>query len=417
MRLLHVSHQYYPAIGGAERYITDLSEELAARGHTLDVFTTRSQDYVTWANTLPPRETVNGVRVRRFRSLRRNRLAWHALAFGLERSMDAGKSCCEPLVFFGNGPVSPGMAAALLRQTPAYDLVHINNLHYAHAWVAFAAAKRRNAPVVITPHLHIRQPETYDVGYMRRILQGCDTVIAVSEAEGRFLIDQGLARDVVVAGNGLRLERFPPLDAAAARAKLGLPAGAFVVLFLGRKTAYKGLALLLDAFAALRRRHPAAVFLAIGPETDYSRRLWAERGPQPGVVTRGAVTDDERLAALAACDVLALPSVGEAFGIVYLEAWAYRKPVIAAAIESAASLIDDGVDGFLVDTEHPGLLSRRLAQLAAQPELGRALGEQGYRKLCARYTVGVAADIVEGAYYRVRRKHAASEGLSPCTSA
>ena len=100
---------------------------------------------------------------------------------------------------------------------------------------------------------------------MRRILQGSDAVIAVSEAEGRFLIDQGLARDVVVAGNGLRLERFPPLDAAAARAKLGLPAGAFVVLFLGRKTAYKGLALLLDAFAALRRRHPAAVFLAIGP--------------------------------------------------------------------------------------------------------------------------------------------------------
>ncbi len=280
MRLLHVSHQYYPAIGGAERYITDLSEELAARGHTLDVFTTRSQDYVTWANTLPPRETVNGVRVRRFRSLRRNRLAWHALAFGLERSMDAGKSCCEPLVFFGNGPVSPGMAAALLRQTPAYDLVHINNLHYAHAWVAFAAAKRRNAPVVITPHLHIRQPETYDVGYMRRILQGSDAVIAVSEAEGRFLIDQGLARDVVVAGNGLRLERFPPLDAAAARAKLGLPAGAFVVLFLGRKTAYKGLALLLDAFAALRR-HPAAVFLAIGPETDYSPPLGRTR-PQPG---------------------------------------------------------------------------------------------------------------------------------------
>ena len=125
----------------------------------------------------------------------------------------------------------------------------------------------------------------------------------------------------------------------------------------------------------------------------------------------------EPLAALAACDVLALPSVGESFGIVYLEAWAYRKPVIAAAIESAASLIDDGVNGFLVDTEHPGPLSRRLAQLAAQPELGRTLGEQGYRKLCARYTVGVAADIVEGAYYRVRRKHAASEGLSPCTSA
>ena len=417
MRILHVSHQYFPAIGGAERYFTDLSEELATRGHTVDVFTTRSNNYMTWANTLPPLATIHGVRVHRFRSLPRTRLTWHALSFGLERSLRTGQARYEPLVFYGNGPVSPGLAAALLQRAPAYDVIHINSLHYAHAWVAFAAASLHGVPVVITPHLHIQQPETFDIGYMRRILQGSDAVFADTAAEQRTLLERGLAHDAVVAGIGLGLDSFPAFDIASARARLGLPADAFIVLFLGRKTAYKGLPLLLDAFAALRRRRPDAVFLAVGPETGFSRGLWAERPHQDGVVVRDAVSDEKRLAALAACDVLAMPSTGEAFGIVFLEAWAYHKPVIAASIESAASLIDDTVDGFLVDTDHPGHLSRRLAQLAAQPELGPKMGENGHRKLCARYTLGAIADIVEGTYFRVlRRSRSSRKGQPLCAS-
>ncbi len=421
MRVLHVSHQYYPAIGGAERYITDLSEELAARGHTVDVFTTRSRDYTTWVNALPPRATVNGVRVRRFRSLPRTRLAWQALALGMaanhRRRGEAGvRAWHEPLIFCGNGPLSPGLAAALWRRVQSYDLVHITSLHYAHAWVAYRVAAGRGTPVVMTPLIHIGQPETFDVGYMRRMLQGSEAVFAVSEAERRLLLAQKLSRDAVTTGVGLRLERFPPLEQAAARARLGLPLDAFVVLFLGRKTAYKGLPLLLDAIAALRRQRPDAVFLAVGPETDFSHGLWAERGTQPGVVVRGEVAEQERLDALAACDVLALPSRGESFGIVFLEAWAYGKPVIGADIEAVASLIDDGVDGFLVDTDHPGDLSRRLAQLAAQPELGRRLGEAGRRKLQQRYTLGAIADIVEGTYARVRRRHATRKGQPLCAS-
>lgn len=416
MRLLHVSHQYAPAIGGAERYITDLSEELATRGHLVDVFTTRSQDYLTWANALPKWAMLNGVRVRRYRSLPRTRLAWHLLSLGIAQARRGDRPGYAPLMLLGNGPVSPGLAVGLLRQIRRYDLVHINSLHYAHAWVAYVAARRAGVPVVITPLLHIGQPETYDVGYMRRILRGCDAVFAMSEAERRLLLQRGLSRDVVVAGHGLRLERFPPLEPAAARAGLGLPADAFVVLFLGRKTEYKGLPLLLDAFAALRRRRPNALLLAVGAETDYSRRLWAKHAAQQGVIIREAVSDEERLAALAACDVLALPSTGESFGIVFLEAWAYGKPVIAAHIESATALIDDAVDGFLVNVEHPGDLSRRLVQLAAQPDVGRRMGENGRRKLHARYTVDVTADIIEGAYYRVCRMAAARGGESLCAS-
>ena len=78
MRVLYVTHQYPPAIGGSENYVGDLSQELAARGRQVDVFTSRSRDYRTWKSELAPRECVNGVNVYRFRSLRRNWLAWRA---------------------------------------------------------------------------------------------------------------------------------------------------------------------------------------------------------------------------------------------------------------------------------------------------------------------------------------------------
>jgi glycosyltransferase involved in cell wall biosynthesis len=240
---------------------------------------------------------------------------------------------------------------------------------------------------------------------MRRILGESDLVFAVTPAEQGFLHAQGLSRRVVVGGNGLRLGRFPYLDPHAARARLGLPQDAFVVLFLGRKTAYKGLDALLAALRALRAQHSSAHLLAIGPETPESQRLWNAAGDMPGLIVRGAVADEERLAALAACNVLAVPSRAEAFGIVYLEAWAYRKPVIAAALPAIASLIGEGEDGFLIDPDRPAQLHDRLLRLAEHPDEAAAMGERGYAKLAARYTVEAIGAIVEAAYARVLRHH------------
>ena len=337
LRLLHVTHQYAPAIGGAERYITDLSETLVARGHAVDVFTSAAVDGNTWRDTLPAREQINGVNVRRFHSRPRARAAWRLLEWG-KRQWQARPQRRQPLaeaaIWYGNGPVLPGLAPAILRRASDYELVHISQLHYAHALSAYRAAKARGLPVVLTPHLHVEQPETYAVGYMRAMLKGADAVLAVSGAEAEFLVREGLSTRVVVGGNGLVMERFPPHNREVARARFGLGKDDFVVLFLGRKTAYKGLEMALRAVQSLHQAGPRIRILAVGPETEYSRALWAAQPDLAHITIRDRVSDDERLAALTACDVLALPSVGEAFGIVYLEAWAYAKPVIGADIEA-----------------------------------------------------------------------------------
>lgn len=404
MRLLHVTHQYRPAIGGAETYITSLSEALVSRGHDVDVYTSRSVEYRTWRNTLPRFETLAGVNVRRFDSLRRTDFIWRVLRFGFKHYWRTERWWYEPFIYLGNGPVCLGMFLALLRNGSAYDLVHISNIHYSHAFLAYLAVRFHHIPYVVTPHIHAEQKETHDVGYMRAVLRGSDAILAVSRAEKIYLLEKGWNHDVVVGGNGLRLEDFSPIRQFEARAHFELPKSGFVMLFLGRKASYKGLDMCLEAFLMLRQRRKDVYFLAIGPETEFSEDLWTRYSKIEGLIVRGRVSDKERLMALAACDVLVLPSVGEAFGIVYLEAWAYGKPVVGANIPSVASVVEDGSDGFLVRANESGDLVERLERLIADPVMSQTMGSRGRAKLGRRYTVERIADIVEGTYARVLRQ-------------
>jgi len=408
VRILHVTHQYAPAIGGSERYVTDLCEELVRRGHAIDVLTSRAIDYQSWANVLPPCEESKGVVIHRFRSLPRTAHTWQVLDFAKRRYPLTRQRRLEPLLWYGNGPHMPGLWWRMLRTAGQYDLVHINHLHYGHSWPAFVIAQQAGVPVVITPHVHAEQWDTYDTGYLRRILREADGVICQSAAETRFMAERGFTHLTLTGGVGQVLENFPPQDVAAARAAFGLQPDAFVMLFLGRKTTYKGLAQCVATQQALWTAGYPVWLLAVGPETDFSRDLWADQraaNAMAGIIVRDTVSDTERLQALAACNVVTLPSIGEAFGIIYLEGWTYRKPVIGMAIDSVASVVTHGSDGFLVDPADPGQMTGYVHRLLAEPDLAHRMGDAGHEKLHRRYTIGALGELVEGFYHRVVRHH------------
>ena len=200
MRVLHVSHQYPPAIGGSERYIADLSEELVARGHKVDVFASRAVDFHTWRDELPGFDQRQGVNVYRFRSIQRRAYVWRLLHFGLSRYWQKRARRYEPAIFLGGGPISPGLLAALLRRGQQYDVIHLNCLVYAHVAYGYWAARRLHVPTIVTPHAHVEQLATYDVGYQRKVLAGCDHVLADTPAEREFLVRLGLSDQKVSLG-------------------------------------------------------------------------------------------------------------------------------------------------------------------------------------------------------------------------
>jgi len=413
MRLLHVTPRYPPAIGGAERYIADLSEELVSRGHQVDVFTTRALDFHSWKTELPSFEQRSGVDVHRFRSMRRRKWVWAVLHFGLRHYWRTRSPYYEPLVLFGGGPISPALFYALLTRARNYDLVHLNCLVYSHVTYGYWVGKHLGVPTVITPLAHAEQEVTYNLRYQRRAMAGSDHVIAMTEGERDLLLNLGLDPwRVTVAGTGLRPEQYEnglELDKSRARRRLGLPAGGFVVLFLGRKSDYKGLDLALDAHAALQTLHPDMRLLAVGPETEYSQALWSRYQDLDGIHVLDAVSHEMKLAALQACDCLVLPSVGESFGIVFLEAWIMSKPVIGARTLSVASLIQDGYDGLLAKPGDAADLAACIARLAGDPELAHRMGARGREKVLKRYTVPHIAERVEGICLRVLRRRSREE--------
>ena len=171
----------------------------------------------------------------------RRELTWKLLRYGLWRYLEQPKLRYEPLILVGNGPTCPGMAAAIATKGRKYDLVHAGSLHYAHTAYGYAAARAAHRPFVLTPHVHVEQRETWDIGYLRGILDHADLIFANTEYERQFHISRG--RDpnwVVTAGVGLQPAEYSFEGQGVSRRRLDIPADAQVVLFLGRQVDYKG---------------------------------------------------------------------------------------------------------------------------------------------------------------------------------
>ena len=101
------------------------------------------------------------------------------------------------------------------------------------------------------------------------------------------------------------------------------------------------------------------------------------------ILTR--VSEARKWDVLAAADFLALPSRTESFGIVFLEAWLLRKPVIGAKVGAVADVIDHGVDGLLVDFGDVNALSDAMRIFVEQPDIAARMGAHGHAKVLAQY--------------------------------
>jgi glycosyltransferase involved in cell wall biosynthesis len=226
-----------------------------------------------------------------------------------------------------------------------------------------------------------------------------DAYIAVSDAIGQALVGSGVAPGRVhVVHNGVDAEAIR----AAAREHLsaGLPAGdGPLVGCVARLEKVKGVADFVDAAELVARDHSSARFVAVGDGTE-AESLAARRAPS--LVDRleflGHVDPIEPL--VAALDVLVLPSLSEALGLVLLEAGALGVPVVATAVGGIPEVVEDGVTGILVPPGQPTALADAVNQLLGDPVRARAMGEAGRarveRKFALERTVAGHVAVYEG---------------------
>ncbi|MGH9789099.1 MAG: glycosyltransferase family 4 protein, partial [Candidatus Acidiferrales bacterium] len=221
----------------------------------------------------------------------------------------------------------------------------------------------------------------------RWTLARAQTVLAVSDFTRRRLAElNGLAaKDWQVFPN--TLDPFSP-PAAAAPGNPTAPTLLSVSRLEAGERAAKGLLHALEALPELRRQFPGLRYVVVGDGDD---RGWLEArarslGLGDSVTFTGHLSREELNRCYAACDLFVLPSEKEGFGIVFLEAMAHGKPVVAARAGGAPEVVLDGETGLLVEHGNRDALVGALAALLADPGRRSRLGAAGFRRLQEHFT-------------------------------
>jgi teichuronic acid biosynthesis glycosyltransferase TuaC len=310
---------------------------------------------------VPARETIDGIEVRHPRTLFTPRVA-HGL--------------WAPMYAASLAPIALGLRGKV-------DVV-LGTWAYPDGAAAVALAKLIGAPAVVKLHgsdMNIIAKLPGPQRVLRAMLPRAARVVAVSRAladEARAL---GVAADrIAIVGNGVDPTLFHPRDRAAARAELGLPRAAKIIVYVGNLKALKGVADLLAAFERAADADPD-LHLAVVGGGELRAKLDELAARLPGRVT---VAGPRPLAEvptwMAACDVLTLASHHEGTPNVVLEALASGRRVVATAVGGVPDLITSATLGALVPPKDPPALAAALTQAtrtAYDPAEVARLGARG----------------------------------------
>lgn len=406
MKIVHISPTYSPVLGGAELHMKELSEGLASRGHEVTVLTVNvrsSRDIFSCVHgDLAEAEVIKGVKVVRLNQngemLGLCMKQWLQLPGGW-RSLKLlfGESGLEMLL---THPQSVQLIPYLVRSQA--DIVMAMNWYLSPAYHTYLARILRNFVFVGTPLFHTSETWSHRQIY-RKMLASCSAVVANTAHEEKFIRMHGANR-VEVVGVGIHPVLFARRNGGEIRARYAL-GNAPVVGFVGRQGVNKGVVQLVEAMEMVWQWNPEVRLVLAGHRSiehqDIEIKTAIDRlspSQRQRLIRIDQFEDGEKPSLYDAFDVFALPSTGESFGLAYLEAWMCQKPVIGARIGSTQCVIEDGVDGLLVDPTDPKDIANKIVELLSDREKREAMGMRGYSKTLAQYTWDKVVDRVEALY-------------------
>jgi glycosyltransferase involved in cell wall biosynthesis len=296
------------------------------------------------------------------------------------------------------------------------------------AWRAISGAVRWRTDLVICTHLSLGP-----FGWMARALTGRPYWVVVHgiEAWGRLpftkrvalahadrvIVTSVFSREQVVKRHGINPERVASLPCALDETLLNVePANnrlsrslsdmQRVVLTVARMIAserYKGHDVVLRSLPLVLDKIPHLTYVIVGDGDDRPRleKLTVELGLTQHVAFTGPISDSELAALYRRSEIFVLPSrtiiderdsKGEGFGIVFLEAMAFGKPVIGPNYGAPTEIIRDGIDGLLTEAESCASVADAILLLLSAPETARRMGDAGSQRVRDRYCYSAFRD-------------------------
>lgn len=359
---------------------------LAARGHSVDVMTTNVDGHGVL-------DVPTGVPVAR------EEVTFHY--FRVQR----------PRYFLP----SASLGAALARQVPRTNVVHVHSLYRFHSLAACHYSRKHGVPYVLRPHgtltayhreRKVVRKRIYERLVEWRNLQHAAAIHYTSAQEMRATEEFGVRRPGYVIPLGVDVDEFsrPAERSGLLQAHPQLAQPRPYVLFLGRITKKKRLGLLLDAFAAVARERGDAHLVIAGPDDEGLGSKLARRIDDLGLRSRvsslGLVQGELKRALLQLASVFVLPSAEENFSVAVAEAMAAGLPVIVTREVALQTDVADAGAG-LVSEATPRGLSEALNRVLDSPELSMSCGANGRRLVASKYSWDRVAADLEALYLAV----------------
>ncbi|HEX6338725.1 MAG TPA: glycosyltransferase family 4 protein [Jiangellaceae bacterium] len=384
MRVLMLSWEYPPVVyGGLGRHVHGLSEALAADGHEVTVLTQAHEDAAA-------DESVHGVRIVRVRP-RDDRSDFPRWVRALNRAQaSAGRALLDrwqPDVLHSHDWVAAeaGIALAKAARRPLVATIHATEAGLWNGWITTVLSQARH------------DTETW-------LVRSATRTIVCSEAM-RAEVSAALkasAEDLTKVHNAVDLAawRTSSDEQARARAALGVPSGAPLVVLAGRIEWEKGGDVAVRALPSIRRARPGThlVVAGTGSQRPALEKLARARRVFRAVRFAGHLDEADLAAVLGAADVALVPSSYEPFGMVALEAAVAGTPVVAGAAGGLPEVVANGRTGLLVPPRDPNALAAAVAAVLRDPALAARLVRDAQRDIEARFVWPVAARATEKVY-------------------
>jgi glycosyltransferase involved in cell wall biosynthesis len=373
---------YAPVIGGVEGVCQYISEELAARGHEVHVFTANRTHKGFPRQEMPADETMNGVNVHRFRSY----------------------------VNVGHYGFFPGFVPALT--SGGFDIVHAHGYRQPQSEIGSRIGAKMNVPTILHVHggFYTRSKakrvfySLYDSAARRHRANGFDHFIALSEGDREHLLELNVPHSrISIIRNAAETQAFEAVDATRFRQRHGL-VGRRVILYLSILHHFKRPERLVRVLPRLIEKEPDVFLLFVGPDAGEMRKI-RELGEHLGVTGYykwlGPLQGKEKHEAFECAELLALPSDEDPYPLVLLEAMAHGKPVLTTNVVGQASVIEAHDAGITVSPGDLDAIVDGAARLLTDETYRSAIGANARRLAETMFSMGAVVDDIESLYARL----------------
>lgn len=375
LRVLIVTDQYEPMVGGVPTVTRDLARGLAGRGHAVAVVAPSATLRGRRAGGAPGTVAVDF----------RGSVPWpwyEGQRLGVLPRARAGEliSGFEPDVVHLHSPLTLGAAAGAAARRRRVPVVYTNHYLPLNVWPAAArSAKSANAARRTTSRVRDAAFYAYVTGFANR----CDLVTAPTATALRLLREHGLRAPCQALSNGVDLDRFAPGPPdGALRSKYALPPGRPLVLSVGRLSPEKRGDVLIAATARLPRADdagPVLVLAGTGPDEGRLRSLARHYGVADRVRFPGFIDDGDLPGLYRLADVFAIASQAELQSLVTMAAMASGLPVVAVDAGALAELVHPGENGFLARPGHASEIAESLGLLGRDADLRSRMSKASLR--------------------------------------